>query len=280
MKAVVDLGGRFAFTAVIDDGELVARLRGGEEEAFTVLVGMYQSRLLRLAGTVVASRSVAEEVVQDTWLAVVRGVDRRRDDRPAAGRHRRVRRPLRPGPRHQPDGQGVPEQPLHRSRRLRRRHRRRAGGSRQQGLANVTFEVKDAAALDGSTRFDFITVFDAVHDQAKPDVVLKGIADSLGPGGVFLCVDIAGSSHVEQHIDHPMAPMLSSVSTFHCMTVSLALDGAGLGTMWDEQKADEMFREAGFSTVGTKRVPEDILNVFYVCRKDHAATASTDSSET
>ena len=128
--------------------------------------------------------------------------------------------------------------------------------------------MKDAATLDGSTQFDFITVFDAMHDQAKPDVVLKGIADSLKPGGVFLCVDIAGSSHVEDNLDHPLAPMLYSVSTFHCMTVSLALDGAGLGTMWGEQKADEMFREAGFTSVETKRVPEDILNVYYVCRKD------------
>ena len=76
MNAVVDLGSRVAFRPVGDEGELVARLRAGEEEAFTALVGMYQSRLLRLAGTVVTSRSVAEEVVQDTWLAVVRGVER------------------------------------------------------------------------------------------------------------------------------------------------------------------------------------------------------------
>jgi len=136
------------------------------------------------------------------------------------------------------------------------------------GLTNASFEVKDAATLDGSATFDFITVFDAVHDQAKPDVVLKGIADSLNPGGVFLCVDIAGSSNVEDNLEHPMAAMLYSVSTFHCMTVSLALDGAGLGTMWGEQKADEMFRAAGFTSVETKRIPEDILNVYYVCRKD------------
>lgn len=136
------------------------------------------------------------------------------------------------------------------------------------GLTNATFEVKDAATLDGSATFDFITVFDAVHDQAKPDVVLKGIADSLAPGGVFLCVDIAGSSNVEDNLEHPMAAMLYSVSTFHCMTVSLALDGAGLGTMWGEQKADEMFRAAGFIAVETKRIPEDMLNVYYVCRKD------------
>jgi RNA polymerase sigma-70 factor (ECF subfamily) len=61
---------------VADDAELVARLRGGDEDAFRALVLMYQARLLRLAQTVVVRRSVAEEVVQDTWLAVVKGVDR------------------------------------------------------------------------------------------------------------------------------------------------------------------------------------------------------------
>ena len=76
MNAVVALDGRLAFVAVGDEGELVARLRVGEEDAFAALVAMYQTRLLRLAGTVVINRSVAEEVVQDTWLAVVRGVER------------------------------------------------------------------------------------------------------------------------------------------------------------------------------------------------------------
>ena len=59
-----------------DERELVARLQAGDEDAFRTLVMMYQARLLRLAQTVVSSRSVAEEVVQDTWLAVVRGVER------------------------------------------------------------------------------------------------------------------------------------------------------------------------------------------------------------
>jgi len=140
--------------------------------------------------------------------------------------------------------------------------------SAELGLSNTTFEVKDAATLDGSTQYDLITVFDAIHDQAKPDVVLKGIADSLNPGGVFLCVDVAGSSNVEENTEHPLAPMLYSVSTFHCMTVSLALDGAGLGTMWGEQKANEMFQAAGFTSVDTSHIPEDIVNVYYTCRKD------------
>ena len=136
------------------------------------------------------------------------------------------------------------------------------------GAGNATFEVKDAATIDGSQTFDLVTVFDAIHDQAQPARVLAGIAGALKPGGVFLCVDVAGSSNVEENLDHPLGPLLYSVSTFHCMTVSLALDGAGLGTMWGEQKANEMLREAGFTEVETKKIPEDIINVYYVARKD------------
>jgi len=58
------------------DAELLARLRDGDEQAFVLLVGRYQGALLRLARTFVPSDSVAEEVVQDTWMGVVRGVDR------------------------------------------------------------------------------------------------------------------------------------------------------------------------------------------------------------
>lgn len=142
------------------------------------------------------------------------------------------------------------------------------GEATRLGLANVTFEVKDAATIDGSQQFDLVTVFDAIHDQAQPARVLEGIARSLRPGGTFLCVDIAGSSNVEENLDHPLAPALYSISTFHCMTVSLALDGAGLGTMWGEQLANRMLREAGFTQIETKKIPEDIFNVYYVASRD------------
>jgi len=134
------------------------------------------------------------------------------------------------------------------------------------GLTNSTFAVQDAAAIDGGPQFDLITVFDAIHDQADPAKVLHNIAQSLRPGGVFLCVDIRGSSKVEDNMEHPLAPWLYSVSTFHCMTVSLAQGGVGLGTMWGEQKANEMLRDAGFNAVETKTIPEDIFNVYYVAR--------------
>ena len=59
-----------------DDVGLVERLRAGDESAFVDVVRHYQPRLLRLAEATVGSRAVAEEVCQDTWLAVVRGVER------------------------------------------------------------------------------------------------------------------------------------------------------------------------------------------------------------
>jgi RNA polymerase sigma-70 factor, ECF subfamily len=59
-----------------DDADLVARLRAGDEEAFAAVVREHQARLLRVAQSLVDSRAVAEEVVQDTWLAVVCGVAR------------------------------------------------------------------------------------------------------------------------------------------------------------------------------------------------------------
>jgi RNA polymerase sigma-70 factor, ECF subfamily len=60
----------------MDDAALVARLQAGDEDAFVALVERYHPFLLRLATTFVPSRAVAEEVVQDAWLGVVRGIER------------------------------------------------------------------------------------------------------------------------------------------------------------------------------------------------------------
>jgi ubiquinone/menaquinone biosynthesis C-methylase UbiE len=141
--------------------------------------------------------------------------------------------------------------------------------AKEWGLTNATFEIKDAATIDAASakQFDLITVFDAIHDQAKPRQVLKGIYNALKPGGTFLCVDIAASSNLEENVDHPMAPFLYTVSTMHCMTVSLALGGEGLGTVWGEQKARELLAEAGFRDVTTKQVEGDILNNYYIATK-------------
>ncbi len=61
-------------SADADESTLVVRLRAGDEEAFRVLGSRYYGSLLRLAMTFVAARSAAEEVVQETWLGVIRGL--------------------------------------------------------------------------------------------------------------------------------------------------------------------------------------------------------------
>jgi RNA polymerase sigma-70 factor (ECF subfamily) len=58
-----------------EDRELVERLRAGEEEAFVALVARHHASMLRLARSFVSSAAVAEEVVQDTWMGVLRGID-------------------------------------------------------------------------------------------------------------------------------------------------------------------------------------------------------------
>jgi 2-polyprenyl-3-methyl-5-hydroxy-6-metoxy-1,4-benzoquinol methylase len=139
--------------------------------------------------------------------------------------------------------------------------------AKQMGLSNATFEKKDVATIDGSAKFDFITAFDSIHDQAQPRKVLKGIAGALNPGGVFLMIDIAADSTHAGNMDHPLGPVFYTISTFHCMTVSLALGGEGLGNMWGEQKARELLAEAGFKDVAIKHVEGDIMNAYYICKK-------------
>jgi ubiquinone/menaquinone biosynthesis C-methylase UbiE len=136
------------------------------------------------------------------------------------------------------------------------------------GLENAEFVVRDAAELAEHERFDLVTAFDAIHDQAFPAQVLAGIAKSLRPGGVFLMVDIKASSNLEDNLDMPLATFLYGVSTMHCMTVSLSLGGDGLGTVWGEQKARQMLADAGFSSVEVAQVEADAFNAYYIARCD------------
>ncbi len=135
------------------------------------------------------------------------------------------------------------------------------------GLSNIRFEAKDVATLNGGSRFGLITAFDAIHDQARPAVVLKAVSDALAADGIFLMQDIAGSSHLDKDMMHPVAPYLYSVSCMHCMTVSLAQNGAGMGTMWGVEKASQMLAEAGFTKLEVKQLPHDIMNNYFIARK-------------
>lgn len=137
----------------------------------------------------------------------------------------------------------------------------------QWRLTNARFEVVDVTRIPESEEFDLITAFDAIHDQARPREVLASVSRALRDDGVFLMVDVDCSSELEKNLDRMLAPFIYSISTMHCMTVSLGLDGDGLGTAWGEELARALLAEAGFGSVDVQSVEGDIINSFYVARK-------------
>jgi 2-polyprenyl-3-methyl-5-hydroxy-6-metoxy-1,4-benzoquinol methylase len=139
------------------------------------------------------------------------------------------------------------------------------------GLCNVRFEARDLSGFDEAQRYDLVTSFDAVHDQRDPQDLLRRLHRALRPGGVYLMQDIGASARLENNLDFPMAPLLYAISCVHCTAVSLGQGGAGLGTMWGWETAQEMLRTAGFSDIQCHRLPHDPMNVWFVSHKVAAA---------
>jgi 2-polyprenyl-3-methyl-5-hydroxy-6-metoxy-1,4-benzoquinol methylase len=152
----------------------------------------------------------------------------------------------------------------------------------EKRLQNIEFVVADMSDFDStapSAAFDFITTFDAIHDQARPLHVLKGIHRALRDDGVYLMQDIKGSSHVHNNIAHPLGTFLYTVSCMHCMTVSLAQGGEGLGAMWGEEKTRAYLQRAGFRSIETYQLAHDIQNNWYVVRKQDQEPSQKDNPD-
>lgn len=142
----------------------------------------------------------------------------------------------------------------------------RAEASRA-GVDNAHFDVRDIARLGVDEPFDAVMCFDTVHDLVDPAGVLRAAHEALVPGGTFLMSEPTVSSNLEENADHPMAPWIYGVSTLHCLTVSLAEDGAGLGTAFGEQKALELLADAGFVDVEVHEVEGDPIDKVFVSRR-------------
>jgi len=134
----------------------------------------------------------------------------------------------------------------------------------ESGLSNASFAVQDMTTFNAVEQYDLITAFDAIHDQAFPARVLGNIRRALKADGVFLMQDIAAHSHVHDNFEQPFAPFLYTISTMHCMTVSLAQGGVGLGTMWGRETAQQLLADAGFSRVSIQQLPHDFMNDYYI----------------
>ena len=136
--------------------------------------------------------------------------------------------------------------------------------ARDAGMDNLHFATVDLTDWREPMAYDWIMALDAIHDQARPDKVLRAVRESLRPGGTFLMVDIDLSSEPVENIDHPMGAMMYAISCMHCMTVSLAQGGVGLGAAWGVQLAEAMLRYAGFREIAIHRLPHDTQNAYFV----------------
>lgn len=141
--------------------------------------------------------------------------------------------------------------------------RRLAEGNLQD---RVRFELHDVAD-NISDRYDLITTFDTVHDMVNPVGALTSIRAALAPDGALLWTEFNVSGDLAENLDNPLnlAKFTYSASTLYCMTTSLAEDGAGIGTSMGPHKAEELAREAGFSSF--RRLPiEDPFTAVYEAR--------------
>jgi SAM-dependent methyltransferase len=134
-------------------------------------------------------------------------------------------------------------------------------------LCNVRFAVRDPSELEPREQFDLVTAFYAIHDQARPEAVLRAVASALRRDGVFLMQEIAATSRVDGDSANPLSPFLYTVSCLHGLCVSLAEGGTGLGLMWGSERALAMLDAAGFGRVVLRRLPRDRVNLYYVARK-------------
>lgn len=134
----------------------------------------------------------------------------------------------------------------------------------QLGLQNVTFSEEDVARVTTDPPFDAVFMFDALHDQVDPAAVLAGIRANLSDEGTFFLREPHAADSLEGNIGNPMAPVQYAVSTLHCLTVSLAHGGAGIGTVFGEQRARQLLRDAGFADPMMHPAPGNPIDAVYV----------------
>jgi hypothetical protein len=75
-----------------------------------------------------------------------------------------------------------------------------------------------------------------------------------------------GADTLAGNLANPMAAVMYSVSTLHCLTVSLAHGGAGIGTVFGEQRVRRMLAEAGFGEPDVQPAPGSPLDAVYIAR--------------
>jgi SAM-dependent methyltransferase len=132
------------------------------------------------------------------------------------------------------------------------------------GLADrLTFEQVPAERIPNADRFDLVMAFNCIHDMANPRGALAGIRRALKPGGILLWSEADMSDRLEENLT-PNGRTAYGASTMHCMTVSLAQGGEGLGVVIGKSLARALAMEAGFASFDLLPVKNPYHQVFVV----------------
>lgn len=130
------------------------------------------------------------------------------------------------------------------------------------GLAErVSFEQVAAEALPLGERFDLVMAFNCIHDMAFPRAALARIRRVLKPDGAMLWSEADASNRLEENLN-PCGRNMYAASTMHCMTVSLAHGGEGLGVVVGEKRARAMAEEAGFGSFERLPIRNPVHQIF------------------
>ena len=128
----------------------------------------------------------------------------------------------------------------------------------------VSFELGDAADLNGDEPFDLVVIFEALHDMSRPVHALRAAHDLLSPDGAVIVVDErAADAFIGMALDNPIERFLYAVSTTVCLPNSLAEQpSAAIGTVIRSSTVERLAGEAGFTSTDILPIEHDIFRVY------------------
>ncbi|KAI1691263.1 methyltransferase domain-containing protein [Ditylenchus destructor] len=142
----------------------------------------------------------------------------------------------------------------------------------EKELKNTSFICANANKLDASwtDKFDLVLIFDACHDQTRPDLTLREINRCLKSDGLFAMIEVNGTGNcfTDKAKLGPVAGAMYGASLFHCLPVgSNTPDALQLGSMWGQEKAKSLIEAAGFKNVEIEEIPFYQFNILYKAKK-------------
>ena len=135
--------------------------------------------------------------------------------------------------------------------------------AKEKGATNAEFRAVSLEDLAGYERFDLILAIDCIHDMHDPVGALGDIRRLLEDGGSLFWSEPTGSHEPMENRD-PIGKMRANLSPYHCLTVSLASGGAGLGTIIGERGAQALAEAAGFSHIEKMDIESTMQQFFLV----------------